>query len=122
MVECDSLENCCTRKGTQGSNPCPSAKKKRPERVLFFASRIGDENPLFDQTSERIMHTVRSTSVYVSECSLARVERSVTSYTCPSAKKKRPERVLFFASRIGDENPLFDQTSERIMHCLKDCY
>lgn len=29
VVDCGSLENCCTVKGTVGSNPTPSSKKHR---------------------------------------------------------------------------------------------
>lgn len=44
VVDRDGLENRCTLTGTQGSNPCLSAKKQ-PLRLLFFAQERRDENP-----------------------------------------------------------------------------
>ncbi len=44
VVDRDGLENRCTLTGTQGSNPCLSAKKQ-PLQAAFFARERRDENP-----------------------------------------------------------------------------
>lgn len=44
VVDRDGLENRCTLTGTQGSNPCLSAKKQ-PSRLLFLHLERRDENP-----------------------------------------------------------------------------
>ena len=43
-VECDSLENCYTRKGIGGSNPSPSARSKKPRDKRGFCPGL-IENP-----------------------------------------------------------------------------
>lgn len=44
VVDRDGLENRCTLTGTQGSNPCLSAKKAAL-KAAFFAQERRDENP-----------------------------------------------------------------------------
>ena len=44
VVDRDGLENRCTLTGTQGSNPCLSAKKQ-PLQAAFLHPERRDENP-----------------------------------------------------------------------------
>ena len=44
VVDRDGLENRCTLTGTQGSNPCLSAKKAASHRLVAFLCKDGDEN------------------------------------------------------------------------------
>ncbi len=46
MVDRDGLENRCTLMGTQGSNPCLSAKKEQPQGCSFCLNRIQRVDPL----------------------------------------------------------------------------
>ena len=52
VVDRDGLENRCTLTGTQGSNPCLSAKKQ-PLQAAFFARERRDENPGGFVTAQR---------------------------------------------------------------------
>ncbi len=45
VVDRDGLENRCTLTGTQGSNPCLSAKKSSLQGLLFLHPERRDENP-----------------------------------------------------------------------------
>lgn len=46
LADCGGLENRCARKGTQGSNPCLSAKRKRRSLCeRLFLLMCGDLKP-----------------------------------------------------------------------------
>ena len=53
MVEGTALEMRRTRKGTVGSNPTLSAKKRGPLRALFLGGLGSVDDPLFDMTADR---------------------------------------------------------------------
>ena len=78
VVDRDGLENRCTLTGTQGSNPCLSAKKQ-PSRLLFFCIRKGGMRTLEGSLPRSALGAKR------------------TKTPCLSAKKQ-PSRLLFFAS------------------------
>ena len=52
VVDRDGLENRCTLTGTQGSNPCLSAKKQ-PLQAAFLHPERRDENPGGFVTAQR---------------------------------------------------------------------